>query len=233
MSNNSNYSPASQSNQRLGEHYQRYQRQDFSSSNQNDYYSNNYQNAYSKECNNPLSIKQEPVIEYEKVEYYLTISSRDRDRTVYPNVNKYVVHFPREFRNIVSIELVQAIVPDKNSVTNEPYLLLMIEEIEDVMVSNDKHMSDAFAVLQLTAPLNKFIQIDKRIHENTVKEFRTPMASLNKMTVSIIKYNGDLFNFGNDTSPPVNHDIDFQNTFIFKIGCLEKKMSQLNQRNVY
>lgn len=234
MSNNNfNYAPAEQSNQRLGEHYQRYARQQYSSSNQNDFTSNHYENVYDKNYNIPLSVKQEPEIEYTRVEYYLTVSSRDRDRTVYPSVNRYVIQLPREFRNIASIELIQAIIPDKNNVTHEPYLLLMIDEIKDVMISSDKAMSESFAVLQLTSPLVGFIQLDKRIHENTVKEFRTPMAGLSKMSISLKKYDGTLFNFGNDSSPPTPHDIDFQNTFVFKIICLEKSRTNLNQRNVY
>jgi hypothetical protein len=183
-----------------------------------------------------LSVQQEPNIEYEEVNYYLTVSSKERNVSLYPNVNNYVVHFQKEFKNISSVELIQAIIPDRNDVINEPYLLLKIEELEDVMVSNDKHISDAFAILQLAAPSSSghFIQLDKRIHENTVKYFRIPKASLSKMTIKITDYDGVLFDFLDGSTDNVNNPVKaYQNTFVFKIVCLEKKRAQLSHRNVF
>jgi hypothetical protein len=196
--------------------------------NNNNYQNNNYVDAFKS---SQLSVDNEPNIEYEEFEYYLSVSSRDRDDSVYPDVNRYIVKF-REFKNVKSIELIQAIIPDKNNVSQEPYLLLKIDELEDVMVSNDRHISDAFAILQMATPITTggFIQIDKRIHENTIKNFKNPMASLSKMTVSITDANGGLFDFGSD-SPAFQKSL--QNTFVFKIVTVEKKYSMLNHRNVF
>ena len=180
-----------------------------------------------------MSTRQEPDVVYEKTEHYLTVSSRDRDLLTYPNVNKYVINFPKEFKNISTIELIQAIIPDANNVTQEPYILLKIDEIEDVMVSTDRHISDAFAILQLSVPTTTggFIQIDKRIHENVVKYYKAPKASLSKMSISLIDYIGTPFDFGIDaTNLPTKA---LQNTFVFKIVCLEKQRAQLNHRNVF
>jgi hypothetical protein len=196
--------------------------------NENNYRNNNYVDAFKS---SQLSVDNEPNIEYEEYEHFLSISSRDRDTSGYPNVNRYIVKFP-EFKNVKSIELIQAIIPDKNDVSQEPYLLLKIDELEDVMVSNDRHISDAFAILQMAPPITTggFIQIDKRIHENTVKNFKNPIASLSKMTVSITDADGTLFDFGND-SPAFQKSL--QNTFVFKIVTVEKRYSVLNQRNVF
>ena len=86
-------------------------------------------------------------------------------------------------------------------------------------------------MLQLASPTTTggFIQIDKRIHENTIKYFRTPKASLSKMTISITRFNGELFDFGVETGL----DIGVNNTFVFKIVCFEKAVNTLNHRNVY
>lgn len=196
--------------------------------NNNNYRNNNYVDAFKS---SQLSVDNEPNIQYEEFEHYLSVSSRDRDDSVYPNVNQYIVKF-REFKNVKSIELVQAIIPDKNNVSQEPYLLLKIDELDDVMVSNDRNISDAFAILQMAQPITAggFIQIDKRIHENTVKNFKNPMASLSKMTVNITDDNGSLFDFGSD-SPAFQKSL--QNTFVFKIVTIEKRYSMLNQRNVF
>jgi hypothetical protein len=213
------------------EHYKRYNSLNFKP--QSGFNELDYAIAHSLQNNAQLSTSNEPSITYEEVEHYLCISSRDRDVSLYPETNSYVVHLQSEFKNISSIELIQAIIPDKNSVTHEPYLLLKIQELEDVMVSSDRNISDSFAILQLSPPVtnNGFIQIDKRIHENTIKHFRTPKASLKKMTVSITDYEGTPFDFGADSPNPPEKNV--QNTFVFKITCMEKRRESLNHRNVY
>lgn len=220
---------------RLGEHYNRYSQSAYSEHNTRQYNENDFNNVYNSVSNTQYSLNQEPSIEYEKYTHYLSISSRDRDRSVYSDVNSYSIVFPTEFRNISSVELIQAIIPAKNNAEEEPYLLLQIDEIPDLMVSNDKHISNCFAMLQLAPPIsaNGFIQIDKRIHENTIKIFKTPKANLSRFTISIKDCNGNLFNFGSDTTLPDNLDKSVQNTFIFKIVTLEKKRSELNNRSVF
>jgi hypothetical protein len=218
---------------RLGEHYNRYSDNLFIESNQNQLNNQNYDLVYNNESNTQYSISQEPDLQYEKKVHYLTISSKDRNVTAYPNVNQYSIKFPNEFKNIHSIELIQAIIPDQNDVQDEPYLLLQIDEIQDVMVSNDKNIANAFAILQLAAPTRAgtFIQIDRRIHEYTVKYYDTPKAYLSKMSITILDSTGAPFDFGTDTPSPPNKS--FQNTFIFKIVTLEKQRRVLNHRNVY
>lgn len=217
---------------RLGEHYSRYGQKNISESNSQRYSQNNFNDVYDSKYNTQYSVSQEPDIEYDTYTHYLTVSSRDRNFSSHPNVNNYTVNFPNEFKNILSIELVQAIIPAKNNVEDEPYLLLDIDELPDVMVSNDTNISKSFAMLQLTTPTTPggFIQIDKRIHENTIKFFKIPKAYLSKMTVSLRDYSGQLFNFGTDSSPPQK---ELQNTFVFKIVTLEKKRDQLRHRNVF
>uniref|UniRef100_A0A6C0H6V4 Uncharacterized protein n=1 Tax=viral metagenome TaxID=1070528 RepID=A0A6C0H6V4_9ZZZZ len=217
---------------RLGSHYQRYNVNDPIKFNSQQFERNDYQGVYSPQANQQWSVNQEVDIEYETVNYYLSVSSKDRDIIAYPNVNHYSVTFP-ELKNIHSIELIQSIIPDKNSVTDEPYLLLKIDEIDDVMVSNNKAVSDAFAILLLCCPTTPggFIQMDHRVHEHTVKYYRQPKANLSRMTVTVTDTNGVPFNFGNDTPNPPNKG--FQNTFVFKVVCLEKKRAALNFRSVY
>jgi len=220
---------------RIGENYNRYVKTNYSEYNVKQFDQNNFQNAYDENYNKSYSVSQEPDIVYKHVEHYISISSRDRNRTNYPNVNSYTVNLPMEFRNISSIELIQAIIPAQNDVDQEPYLLLTIDELPDVMISNDKNIANSFAILQLSAPITVggFIQIDKRIHENTVLTFKTPKANLAKMTVSIRDCLGDLFNFGSDASLPNAPSKSLQNTFIFKVTTLEKRRDQLSHRNVY
>lgn len=218
-------------NERLGAHYNRYDPPAFVPLSSFVFNRNDISQAFAND-NIGLSVSSEPNIEYETVTHYLVVSSRDRDVSVYPSVSQYTIHLQNEFKNITSMELIQAIIPDKNSVTSEPYLLLKIEELEEVMSSNDRNVSDAFAILQLAAPITTggFIHVDKRIHENVVAYFSTPKSTLSKLTVKITDLNGTPFNFGNDSPPPLK---SLQNTFVFKIETLEKKRSVLNHRNVF
>ena len=43
---------------------------------------------------------------------HLVIDSRDRDYLIYPNSNKYRVNVPQEFRDVVSMELTLAQIPN-------------------------------------------------------------------------------------------------------------------------
>lgn len=217
-------------NNRLGAHYNRYNQ----NWGPNKYeIGNDYNFAYSNENNKNLSVIGEPDVEYDETTHYLVVSSNDRDVTNYPNVSKYVINLQNEIKNITSIQLIQAIIPDKNDVTHEPFLLLNIEEMEDVMICNNKNISNAFAILQMANPVTTgyFIEIDTKIHENCVKYYKTPKSNLSRLTVSITDAYGNLFDFGNDTPNPPKKDL--QNLFVFKLTTLETKRAKLNQRGLF
>lgn len=213
----------------------RYSRQFTNDWNTNDWNTNNYNDVYSDSYNTKHSLLNESNVEYEENTHYVSVSSKDRDRSIYPSVSDYIIDLPNEFKNIYSVELIQAIIPAKNNADEEPYLLLNIGEISDVVLSNDKNISDSFAILQPNSPIKDggFMQIDKRIHENTVKYYKTPKANLSRMTIKILDSLGDVFNFGTDTVHPNVFDKTLQNTFIFKIITLEKRRKELNHRNVF
>lgn len=212
--------------ERLGEHYKRYQVHNIQEHNLDKFGENDYNKMYKNDAQ--LSTVQEPNINYDTFEYFLTISSVTRDTVVYPSVSNYSINLDRPFRNIHSIELIQSIIPDKNSVTAEPYLLLQINEIDDVMVAKDQNILNSFAILQLCSPIvaGGFINIDKRIHENVLKVFHTPI-SLSRVSIKIAEFDGSVFDFGGSGSI----DKQYQNTFVFKIVCFEKRRNDF--RNVY
>lgn len=216
---------------RLGEHYSRYQQQNWTPTSTSG--GNDYQLAYSDDNNKKFSVSAEPNVQYEETTHYLVVSSNDRNVTDYPNVNNYVINLQDEIKNITSIQLIQAIVPDKNDVTHEPFLLLKIAEMEDVMISNNRHISDAFAILQMSSPVTTgfFIEIDTKIHENCVKYYKTPKSSLSRLSITITDMNGTPFDFGTDTPSPPNKE--FQNLFVFRITTLETKRDSLSQRAIF
>lgn len=160
--------------------------------------------------------------QYEYKEHYVIIDSRDRDRTKYPNPNEYTVQFnngvdgniEEQFRNIVSIELIDAIVPD--AVTGlEPYLTLDIPELNSSYAGTNNHLSNTFAVLEPETKGTPFARC--KFVCPSLNKYRTPLASLNKLTIQFKNYAGALYNFGTDTTPPTVPDITIQNQLMFKL----------------
>ena len=192
-------------------------------------------NLYEKnELNNVFdqNTRTELPIDYEEHENTLVISSKDRNLNRYPNQSSYSVSFPEEFKNIYSIELIQSILPNTGNINTHPYLLLTLDELKsnNTIISNDKYMSNAFAILPSTPAVTGFICIDKRVHENVILYFKPSLASLSKMTISITDPYGTLFDFGTDSDP---YTKTLQNTFIFKIVTMHKSTNSLAFRNVY
>ena len=217
--------------QRLGEHYNRYKRMNTDESNKNEYESNDLKNAFASNFNKQLSLTSEPDVTYKTFENYLVISSADRDISLYPKSNYFVMNLDEEYRNISKIELIQAIVPDQNNITSEPYLLLKIKELDNTMQSNNKAVFESFAILQMCSPTvaGSFLQIDKRIFENVILNYKTPKATLSKLTISITDSEGTPFDFGGDgTTNKAN-----QSLFVFKITTLEANREAIKTRNLY
>jgi len=211
---------------RLGEHYVRYNSYNVQP-NQNNKYN---KNPLISQNDVKLSVLQEPDITYNYNEYYLAINSSSRDTTLYPNPNNYVIDLPREYKNIKSIELLDATIPDKNNVTRQPYLVLNIKEINDVIDSIDPVLNKAFAVLKMDSPIQTgyFITLDKNCWEKMPKIYKQPKANLSRFSISITDRSGNLFNFL-ESSPT---DITADHSLYFKIITLETDRAELRHRNV-
>lgn len=224
-SSNRNDNNTLYSEPRLGENYDRRQRLNIDESNKGNYNSNNYENVFNK-----LNISHD-VVDYSKRNHFLTVSSKDRDITVYPKSSKFVLDLDEEYRNVLSVELIQAIIPDQNNVTSEPFLLLNIKELDAVMESNNKQIYDSFSILQIAPPVTTggFIYTMKQIHEHTILQYRTPKARLSRLSISVTDSDGDIFGFGGDGATTK----DFQCHFIFKIVTSETDRRLLGQQNVY
>jgi len=220
-----------QDSSRLGQHYQRYNILNTDESNKFQYSSNDYTNVFSNNSNQQLSIQQEPNTVYDKNEHYLVVSSEDRDVATYPSSSNFVLNLDQEYRNITCIELIQAIVPDKNSITSEPYLLLKINELENTMDSCNKQISESFAILQICNPPvpGTFLQMDKRIYENVILNYQIPKANLSKLTIKITDSQGNVFDFGGSGTTTKA----YQCLFVFKITTLDTTRKPLNNRTVY
>lgn len=211
---------------RLGDHYIRYSNYAVEPRTS----MRGYESSIISQNDTQLSVLQEPNVKYDYKQDFLAINSGSRDKTLYPSPNNYVIELPKEYKNIKCIELLDATIPDKNDVTQQPYLLLNIKEINDVVDSIDPNIQKSFAVLKMDTPIKSgyYITLDKICWEKMPKIYRQPKASLSKFSITITDRSGNLFNFL-ESNP---NDITADHCLFFKITSLENDRKDLNYRNI-
>ena len=168
----------------------------------------------------------------------IIIDSRDRDRAKYPNTNNFQIKIQGsdqdigvveyECKNIKSIELMKCVVPSNvtSGTTGVPYLILEIPELDQLYHGTNRHLDNAFGYLSPQDVIGtKFIGCK---YENLCKRIYEPsLASLGRMTIQIRRPNGELFDFGTDTSLPTPVNDDVQVMLIFRIVALRPNRAHL------
>jgi hypothetical protein len=169
------------------------------------------------------------VPEVRAYDYYITIDSKDRDPTKYPDPNEFVIDFSpappaagetrkgyidRGFGNIKSCELMNVVIRDTSTQSDSsdaggisyPYLLLQFDELQNNFFGTNDNISRTFAILAEYNKIGdfKYYRLFGDSSENTVIRVYNPRINLNKITTRLLLPNGTLFNFGsaftNDTS---------------------------------
>jgi len=151
------------------------------------------------------------------VPFYLTVDSRDRDRRVWANSNEFRIPLVTSsqdlnvkapnvrYKNIYSIGLLSCVVPNRGNVLAEPYLLLQIDEIDNVYDSANPPSAKAFTKLYFTEPCagSSYLRLDKGVGDPLTKVYwPAPRSSLDQVTISFRRYDGSLFDFGADDPLP-------------------------------
>lgn len=173
-------------------------------------------------------------------EYYVVIDSKDRDTTKFSTPNEYQIPFAPSnsattgyidsgFQNVVSVELIEALLIDSSSETNAsdngstyPYLLLEVEELGGMFNGTNNQISQSFAMLKKYETQNGYKYYDLMggtVHERIIRIFN-PQMSLNKMTIRVKKPNGTIFNFGDAN----NSNTNTVNYFVFKVKTCQKHL---------
>jgi hypothetical protein len=146
-------------------------------------------------------------------EYYITIDSRDRDRSTWASSSYFQVKMEpentykgatvgRSFKNVKSIEVVSAQFPNTKNVLDEMYLYLCFQEIEGIFEATNVTGTKAIAKLVPTRLLGDYVYVeyDKKVPSRI---FPNKGVRLDKLTIEFRKYDGTLFDFGTDTLPNV------------------------------
>ncbi len=193
---------------------------------------------------NNINQPSQPNLSY--TEQFVSIDSRHRDRTKYPDPSHYVIHFspaagqtdgaaiPNRYKNIKSIELVAGRVANQNSVLDQQYLNLEIEEISGPYDATGTGTQKAFAKMYFDKVVGNFvcISLDGVPYNRRIYQSGEINGGWSKWSVRITKDDGTLFNFGNDAAPPAAPTANLQNSFTFKLILESPNTEILGRRNI-
>lgn len=182
------------------------------------------------------------MMEPEEVEhsYYVVIDSKDRDKDKYSDANNFVVDFAAKenggtgsissgFQNVVSIELIEAIIldsSDKNDASDNgttfPYLLLDIKELGSQFEGTNTNLMDSFSILRDFSLQNgfKYYNLVGFNGVEPIKKEFNPRKSITRMTIHLKTPDGTTFTFGNDNN--ISNTTVIQ--LVFKINAIRKNL---------
>lgn len=195
---------------------------------------NNYNRTFSTEANQQLSLVAEPSIEYERTTKFLCISSNNRDTVNYPLHYDYRVNLTEPHRNVKSIEMISATLPNQSgtNILDEPCLLIDIPEINCIEAPNISTNINCFSILPMknaTKTTGGFINPELGCMFRTANYFKIPIT-ISSLTIKIRDIYGNLYDFG---SPSGSTDKAYINSFVFKIVTEEPVRKGMNVRNIY
>lgn len=190
---------------------------------------------YSRQSNYPPAVDErfsttvESGTTYQEFIHYVCINSSDRDTTAYPKVNNYRINFEDTFKNVSSIEIVNGTVANQATVQANPYLVVRVDGLNHLNFSN-KNINKGFALFYLKPTTGAHVQPELGVLQRNIRTFRTPLASLNSLSISLTSPDGELFEFGEGAGDVT---VPYQNSFVFKIVCKEIDRSTMDHRNLF
>lgn len=187
------------------------------------------------DINKHLSVSNEKNIKYTENINFISISSNNRNSTNYPLHYDYRINFDTPYKNVKSIEMISAIIPNQSAtdILNEPYLVVDIDELNCIEFPNVSIKSRGFAILPLKAATKGtggFINPELGCIFRTANILKNPIANLSHMTIKIRDMDGNLYDFGQSNGSTAKA---YQNAFVFKITTEETDTSSLQRRNVF
>lgn len=163
---------------------------------------------------------EKQVTTYKK--HCIVVDSRDRNRNQYASPNYFRIKVSggdtitpddqltqtkdvgglyHKFSNIVSVKLVQCVLP--NTIADLAYLILVIPELQDTMIGTNDKLRKAFAILTPDNSLgNNFFSCRMTETCDCIKIFSPPLSGIESLTFEFYDPTGELVDFGNDTTEP-------------------------------
>jgi hypothetical protein len=165
-------------------------------------------------------------------EHYITIDSRDRNRDQWPSTSHFEVKMTpssaytgamlnKTYKNIKSIEFVNAVFPNLNGVLSQMYLYLVIPEIEGVYDATNHTGLAAFAKLIPTRVVGNYVYTSSGELDAQKKIYELHGQRIDKLTLQFKKYDGTIFDFGPDTASGTDPLDQLQTSVTLKITTNE------------
>lgn len=146
-----------------------------------------------------------------------TVHSKNRDKTQYPNSNEYKIKLSDlcgPLKNVKSIQMVGGAIPDQPSLTQQPYLLLCIDELSSGHInSTDPDMQKAYAVIQPDRALEEGYYVQLKADWFAYSKVSIN-ATINQLSIAIRAEDGTLF--------PFDDNKDHHLFFIIERSCANK-----------
>jgi len=172
----------------------------------------------------------------------VNIDSRDRNRDQFPNSNNFQVHVNpsntfvgaglyTQFKNIYSIRLISAVVPDFTA--DHAYLTLVIPELQDTMVGTNDTLKKSFALLFPDTVHGNFVSSKTKDMCYCYKKFSPPLASINRLTLEFYDPSGTLVNFGTDNTLPTAPNANVQSMIVLEITSVDSNTSVIESRAIW
>ncbi len=141
----------------------------------------------------PRAMAFKPPLETEYRTQYITVDSRDRVQASPNTPSNFVVKFPYiRIKNVKSIKLLSAILPNETSIRNEPYVLVSIPEIDGPMYSsNNRDMKIFTKIYNNKNTHNTALHYLNYMPDPIKKEYPiNALGSLEKLTIRLHKHDG-------------------------------------------
>lgn len=133
--------------------------------------------------------------------HHLIINSTDRDRSVYPNAFDFTVRLDnivRKYKDIVSINLVDTIIPKHLMNNNSNYIYIEIPEFGSNFDSANPYISCCFARFNILTN-NSFTSYGS--NSLITKQFSQPLGQVSRLTIRFRDDFGKLLKSGRDLYP--------------------------------
>jgi hypothetical protein len=135
------------------------------------------------------------------------ITSRDRNTTSFPKTTHFNITLPDDYNDVVSVELTAGTVPNLDGVTNEPYLLLSIKELNHIKMSNGNEYFSVLAIHKGQSDL--FFNLDRSSAAIMPRKFYSPLQKLKSITLQLLKSDGSALTFGADSNVLAVNQVSF------------------------
>lgn len=177
-----------------------------------------------------------------KIQNYITINGFDRNWNTYKNRYRFAINFSdfsRSYKNISAIDFSCIVLPlemnDAKTLNNPqpktifyheqkfgyPYILLQVDELTNVYDGLNDQVRRAAAQFIFhklyKCPNGRGYVVLRPAQEEQRHYFNQPLSALQKLTFSIIKPNGTLFNDSTDNMNIIKYEYETYNSLYLKV----------------